>query len=212
MILKVRSLFKRASKADIVKVFSFTAMSTLVRMLTGLISVKAVALIIGPSGIALLGQLNNFSSIILIGASGGINSGVTKYVAEYKESEDKVKILLSTALQITIGCSLVVGLLMIASHSFLSNTIMLSPDYGYVFVLFGLTVVLYALNGLIASILNGYKEFKKFVSVNIAGSILGLIFTLILVLTLGLPGALISAVTFQSVMLFVSLWMIRTLP
>ena len=70
---------------DIVRVFSFTAVATLVKMLTGLISVKVVASIIGPAGVALVGQLNNFTSIAMTVSSGGINSGITKYIAEYKE-------------------------------------------------------------------------------------------------------------------------------
>ena len=57
-------------------------MSTVVKMLTGLISVKVVASIIGPSGVALVGQLNNFATIAMSLASGGINNGITKYVAE----------------------------------------------------------------------------------------------------------------------------------
>lgn len=212
LINKSLILVKKAFQTDIVKVFSLTAISTLVKMLTGLVSVKVVATIIGPSGIALLGQLNNFATIVMTMASGGINSGITKYVAEYKDSDDKVKDLLSTALRITVWCSLAVGLCMILLHRFLSTLIMLSPEYGYVFIIFGFTVFLYALNMMLTSVLNGYKEFKKYVSVNIVGSLLGLLFTLGFILTLGLRGALISAVTFQSVMFFVTLWMIRKLP
>lgn len=212
LINKSLILVKKAFQTDIVKVFSLTAISTLVKMLTGLVSVKVVATIIGPSGIALLGQLNNFATIVMTMASGGINSGITKYVAEYKDSDDKVKDLLSTALRITVWCSLAIGLCMILLHRFLSTLIMLSPEYGYVFIIFGFTVFLYALNMMLTSVLNGYKEFKKYVSVNIVGSLLGLLFTLGFILTLGLRGALISAVTFQSVMFFVTLWMIRKLP
>lgn len=61
--LKFIKRFSKFRQIDLVKVFSFTAISTMVKMLTSLISVKVVALIVGPSGIALLGQLNNFSSI-----------------------------------------------------------------------------------------------------------------------------------------------------
>lgn len=205
-------LFKRAAKADIIKVFSFTAMSTLVRMLTGLISVKVVASIIGPSGIALLGQLNNFSSIAMTISSGGINNGITKYIAEYKSSEIKLKLFLSTALKLTIVCSMLTGLLMILFHQFLSNHVMLSSEYGYIFVIFGFTISLYALNMMLISIVNGYKEFKKYVAINIVGSLIGLIFTLSFVYILGLEGALISAVTFQSVILIITLMMVRNLP
>ena len=209
---KIFQLFRRATKLDIVKVFSFTAMSTLVRMLTGLVSVKVVASIIGPAGVALVGQLNNFATIALSLSTGGINSGITKYIAEYKEDEGKVKDCLSTALRITVACSLLVGLLLILFHSYLSRTVMLSPDYGYVFVIFGFTILFYALNMGLASVINGFKEFKRFVRINIAGSLVGLAFTLSLVLLWQLEGALISAVTFQSIMLFISLWMVRKLP
>ena len=209
---KIFQLLRRATKLDIVKVFSFTAMSTLVRMLTGLVSVKVVASIIGPAGVALVGQLNNFATIVLSLSTGGINSGITKYIAEYKEDEGKVKDCLSTALRITVGCSLLVGLLLILFHSYLSRVVMLSPDYGYVFVIFGFTILFYALNMGLASVINGFKEFKRYVRINIAGSLVGLVFTLSLVLLWQLEGALISAVTFQSIMLFISLWMVRKLP
>lgn len=181
-------------------------------MLTGLISVKVVASIIGPVGVALVGQLNNFASIAMAVSSGGINSGITKYVAEYREDENQIKSLLSTALRITVYSSLIVGLLMIIFHSFLSEIVMLSGEYSYVFIVFGVTILLYALNMMLTSVLNGFKEFQKYVKINIANSILGLLFTLVFVLTLGLKGALISAVTYQSVMLLVTLWMVRKLP
>lgn len=205
MIKKIRNIFK----TDIVKVFSLTSISTLVRMLTGLISVKVVATIIGPSEVALVGQLNNFATIILSLSTGGINSGITKYIAEYKNDNSLVKDCLSTAFKITIICSLIVGLFLIAFNSYLSQYIMLTDEYGYIFIIFGVTIIFYALNMGVASVINGFKEFKEFVKINIAGSIIGVIFTITLVLIWGIEGALISAVTFQSIMLFITLWMIR---
>lgn len=202
-------LFQKACKADIVKVFSLTAVSTLVRMLTGLISVKVVAIIVGPSGIALLGQLNSFSTIIMNIVSGGINNGVTKYVSEHKQNDNTVKYFISVAFRITLVGSLLCGIFMILFHQWLSQIVMLSSDYGYVFLIFGFTVGFYAFNNLLVSILNGYKEFKKYVAVSIVSTLFGLCFTLGLVYYIGLSGALISAVTFQSVMLFVTLWMLR---
>ena len=212
MIHKISQLFHRAAGLDLVKVFSFTALSTLVRMLTGLVSVKVVASIIGPAGVALVGQLNNFATIALSLSTGGINNGITKYIAEYKEDEEKVKDCLSTALRITMVCSLAMAVFLILFHAYLSRYIMLSPDYGYVFVIFGFTILFYALNMGLASIINGFKEFKRYVKINIAGSLFGLVFTLSLVFTWQLKGALISAVTFQSIMFFISLCMVRKLP
>lgn len=202
-------LWKKFLSADIVKVFSLTSISTLVRMLTGFISIKVVSVIIGPSGIALLGQLNSFSTIVMNLATGGINNGVTKYVAEDRDDVQKIRQYLSTSLKITLFCSFFVGLLMIGFNNFLSTIIMKSDRYGYVFVVFGVTIFLYAINNLLLSILNGFKKFKIYVTVNIANSIIGLIFYLLLVYFWELDGALISVVTYQSIMLLISLWMLR---
>lgn len=212
MIYKFASFAKRTAKEDIVKVFSFNAISTLVRMLTGLISVKVVASIIGPCGIALLGQLNNFSTILLGVANGGINSGITKYVAEYKEDESAIKKILSNALQITLFFTFIVSLGLIILHNQLSRLVMLSDEYGYVFLIFGFIIFLYTLNTLLISILNGYKEFKRYVIVNISGTIVGLLFTICFVFSMGLKGALISAVSYQSVVFFITFWICRKAP
>ncbi|MDY5014261.1 MAG: O-antigen translocase [Butyricimonas virosa] len=212
VINKFFSHCKRVAKADIVKVFSFTVVSTLVKMLTGLISVKVVASVIGPAGIALLGQLNNFTVIVMTLANGGINNGIVKYIAEYKEDRGKVIVFLSTALRITLFCSLIIGLFMILFHTYLSKVIMLSSEYGYVFTVFGLTVLMYSLNMMLISVINGFKEFRMYVKISIANSVVGVLFTLVFVYTLGLKGALISAVTYQSVMLCVTFLMVRKLP
>lgn len=212
LIERSKDFVKRAAKADIVKVFSLTSLSTLVKMCTGLISVKVVAAIIGPAGVALIGQLNNFAQILLTFSSGGINSGITKYVAEYKEDNSAIAQFLSSALRITVMCSLACALVLLIGHRYISELIMLSLDYGYVFVVFGITILLYALNNMLISIVNGYKAFRRFVYINIANSIVGVTFTVILVLCWQLKGALIAAVTYQSIMLFITLWMLRDTP
>lgn len=209
LIAKISNLFSRFIKADIVKVFSLTSISTLVKMCTGLISVKVVASIIGPAGVALVGQLNNFATIMMSFASGGINNGITKYVAEYKEDNSYITKLLSNALKITALCSLLCSLFLIILHRQLSEMIMLTPEYGYIFIIFGFTIFMYAINNMLISIINGFKEFKRYVYVNIANSILGVSFTVALVLCWQLKGALIAAVTFQSIMIFITLFMLR---
>ena len=211
LIARSKQFVKKVAKADIVRVFSLTSMSTLVSMCTGLVSVKVVASIIGPAGVALVGQLSNFSSIALALATGGISSGTTKYVAEYKGDESKVKQYIATAFRITVACSHVIGLLLLLLCKPLSKLVMLTPQYWYVFAVFGFTIICYGLNTLIVSIVNGYKQFNKYVKVNIVSSLFGVCFTVALVLLWGLPGALISAVTFQSLMIGVSLLMLRKL-
>ena len=202
---------KRVSKEDIVKVFSFTSLSTIVRMLTGFVSVKVVSMIIGPSGVAMVGQLNNFVTMGQNFASAGINNGVTKYIAEYK-GQDVVKSYLSTSLRMIIGCSLFFGLLIICFNGILSERIMQDIEYRYLFIILGVALIFFALNNLLISVVNGYKQFKKYVIINIANSVLGLGYTLALVFWLGLKGALIGSVTFHSIMFFITIILVRKEP
>ena len=208
----IKLLFKRLIGIDILQVFSLNAIATGVRMLAGMIGVKVVALLIGPSGIALLGQLSNFSTMLLGLANGGITSGIIKYISEFKKDEKKVSSYISNAFRITVICSLLIGVCLILLCTCLSRLILLTDEYYYVFIVFGFTVFFYALNGLIVSIINGYKEFKLYVRVNIIGTIAGTLYSIILVFLWGVPGALINTVTFQSVMIFVTLYLCRKQP
>ena len=208
----LKELIGRFCRSELVKVFSLSSVATLVKMLTGLISTKVVAVLIGPGGVALLGQLNNLVYIVQYLASGAINNGVVKYVSEHKGSVGKVRTLLTNALLVTVVCSLACGTAMIACHGRLSRWIMLSDEYGYIFIVFGVTVILYAFNMLLLSIVNGYREYKMFIRINVANSLTGLVFAVVLTLLYGLPGALIGATTYQSAVFFVTLYMVRRKP
>jgi O-antigen/teichoic acid export membrane protein len=201
MIMKIRQVFS----TDLVKVSFLNGISTVIRMLAGLVSTKVVASVVGPVGIALLGQLNNFSTIILSLANGGITTGITKYISEHSEKGDKTRAYISTAFRITFICSLVTGLAMILGAGYFSDLILKSDEYSVVFYIFGVTIILYALNAMLLAILNGFKEYKLFVKVNIISSLTSLMFSVVMALTFGLMGALVSAVTFQSVVFIITI-------
>lgn len=205
MIAKARQILK----TDLVKVSFFSSISTLVRMLTGFVSVKVVASIIGPSGVALVGQLSNFSSIILTFATGGILNGVTKYVAEYREDTLTIKKVLQTGLLVILTMSVCCAVLMIVFAERLSISFLHSKDLKIVFIIFGFTVVLYSLNTFLIAVLNGLKEFRRYNIINISEAFIGLIFSIILAYIYGVKGALVGAVTYQSIVLFVTLILMR---
>lgn len=206
MLLKLKKIFA----TDLLKVSFLNAIATLVRMLTGFISSKIVAVVIGPSGIALLGQLNNFSTIIMNVCSGGINTGMTKHIAQYSDSERKTRLFLATGFRITAVLSFCCALTLIIGANYFSQRILRSTEYTTVFYIFGGTIMLYAFNAFLISTLNGFREFKKYVAVNITGSIAGLVFTVVLSYAFGIMGALIAFVTYQSVVLIVTIMMITS--
>jgi PST family polysaccharide transporter len=209
MVDKIVTKVKKATKLDMVRVFSFTSISTLVKMLAGFISVKVVAVIIGPAGIALLGQLGNFSTIIMSIATGGIKTGVTKYIAEYKDDTNSINEYIGTAVKITLFFSVLCGLFLIVGSSLLSLKILLDTKYNFVFIVFGVTLIFYTLDTLLLAIINGYKQFNLYVKVSIISSVFGLLLSLILVIPFGMNGALLNAVTSQSLVFIASVFVVK---
>lgn len=205
MVAKIKSIFS----SDLLKVFSFTGLSTLIKLITSYVSVKVVAAIVGPSGIALIGQLQNFINIMITLGAGGINNGVVKYVSENKADRTVLGKFLQNGIRLTVVFSLFFGFLLLVLSKFLSQWILLSSSYAYVFIFFGITLLLLSLNNFFISVLNGFKEFKTFVYINIITSVLSLIFTVALVFFFHLKGALIAAVTAQSIILFVTVFFLR---
>lgn len=203
---------KHMLKSDLVKVSLLNSIATIIRMITGLVSVKVIAAIIGPSGIALLGQLNNFSTILLSISNGGINAGITKYVSEHSDNEEAYTPYLGTGFWITFVLTVILSLVLVFGAGYFAETILLDIKYKTIFYIFGATLFFYSFSTLLISILNGFKEYKKYVIINIAGSIVGLIFSIILSVKFGVYGALLSAVTFQSVLFFLIVGIIAKSP
>lgn len=188
----------------LIKTSVLTAISTIIKVISGFIINKVIAMYVGPSGLAVVGQLQNFIGIITTFSNGAITSGIVKYTAEYQTIEQKQKIF-SSSIIISLFCSLIISIFLFGFSDYLSELILKDVQYSSVFIVFGATIFLFALNTVLMSILNGQKEIKKYILVNIASSIFSLFFTSFLIIHLNLMGALYALVVNQSVIFFVTL-------
>jgi len=188
----------------LIKTSVLTAISTIISVISAFIINKVIALYVGPTGLAFVGSLRDFIITINTFANGATLQGIVKYTAEYQTIEQKQKIF-STSIVISLVCSLIISIFLFGFSEYLSELILKDTQYSSVFVVFGMTVFLFALNTVLMSILNGQKEIKKYVFVNIASSIFSLFFTSFLIMQLNLMGALYALVVNQSVIFFVTL-------
>ena len=193
---------------NLIKTSFFSAIITLIRISAGFVANKVVAVITGPGGVALIGAFSNFISIVLTFANGAINTGVVKYTAEYEDDNEKLKSLFSTSFKISLCCSGIVGVILLLFGSFFSSWIFVNNLYSNPIRVLGVTIILYSLNTLLISILNGKKQIKTYTVVNTLGSLIGLGFTFILVYCFKLEGALYALVLSQSIVFFVTLFFI----
>lgn len=192
----------------LIKTTLYSAITTFIRIASGFIANKIVAIFTGPAGVAIIGQFTNFVAIILTVSNGAINTGVVKYTAEYSSDELKLKKLLSTALKISIFCSLFFGFFLFISADYFSNLILKKSIYKNAIRVLGVTIIFYSLNNLLISILNGKSQIRRYTIVNTFGSIIGLIFTVLLVYFYKTEGALYSIVLSQSIIFFITLFFV----
>ena len=94
----------------LIKTSILTAISTIIKILSGLVINKVMAIYVGPGGLALVGQFRNFSSMLTTFSNGAITQGIIKYTAEYQDIDQKSKIF-STSLIISLVCSVFIGLI-----------------------------------------------------------------------------------------------------
>jgi O-antigen/teichoic acid export membrane protein len=197
---------------NLIKTSLLSLASTTAKMLAGLAISKALAIYVGPAGLAVVGQFQNFVQLALTIAKGGLDTGVTKYTAEYGQDQVRLSHLFATALRICIACCALVSAALVIAADPLSRYFLHSDAYAYVMRLFGVTIGLFVLNSLLLAILNGLQEIRTYIVVNIMQSVLTLALTTALIVSLGLDGALVALVTNQSLVLFVVLWRLRHHP
>ena len=182
----------------------YTGIGTFIGFITGFVVNKVIAVLIGPSGLAIISQFQNFIGISTTIASGGIQQGVIKYVAEVRDNEDRKTLILSTALRISLIFSIIVGVSTLIFSNFLSIQLFQTEEYQYILLIFGCTVVLFGLNQLLMAILNGTGEIKKLVVVKLSSNLFGLLVTSVCVYLYGITGALVSLAISQSIIFFIS--------
>lgn len=190
----------------LIKTTFFSGIITFIKIVSGFISTKIVATIIGPSGVAMVGAFSNFIAIILTFSNGAINNGVVKYTAEYTNRDASAeKKLFSTSLRISFYCSLLIAVLLIFFSKTISSLIFKNDSFYDVILILGFCIFFYSLNSLLISILNGLGKIKAFTIINAIGSIVGLILTILLVYYFQVRGALYALVLAQTVVFFITL-------
>ncbi len=205
----MRRKITQALKSDLVKVSSKTGIATGVKLAASFIVSKVLAILVGPSGIAILGQLSNVGNIIQSLSTGGITIGVTKYVSEYSDDRAAQQKIINNALKITFICSAICTIAVLLSYRYLGDCFFHTEKYNSVILILGSTLFLFSFNSLITSIINGFKNFRLYVIINIATSVISLIATIALVYYWGVYGALLAFVLAPAIVFFISWFLVR---
>ena len=190
---------------NLLKTSFLSSIATVIKILTGFIVNKVLAIYVGPAGIAQIGQLQNFFSIVSNLSNFSISQGVTKYVSFYGEEEDKQIKYINAAITISFIASLITGLLIIVLHRYLSIILLKSDQYADIFIYIGIFLIFYAINSILLAAVNGFKKIRKFTLINVTQSFFGLALSILLTVKWGLSGAMYAYVFSQTLVLLISI-------
>jgi O-antigen/teichoic acid export membrane protein len=193
------NLVRRSFQNTFLKVTGANGLISVAKAFLVIISNKVLAIVIGATGIAMIGQLQNFTTIITQISNGGFNQGLTKYIAENRDNKNEVKEFVGTAFRISFLLTSVTALFIILLSGFLSSRIFDTLEYNSILIIFAFTLFFYNLNSLILSIINGFQEYRKYFKINITTTVVGFVLTIGLVLLLKEYGALLAIVLSQSI-------------
>jgi len=199
---RIQEIFKNNT---LLQVTSQNSVGILVKFFTGLATSKIIAIFVGPSGMALLGNLKNFQNVVNNFSAAGLENGAIRYAAEYKNNKEAFHQFISTLFFIGICVSILLGGVLYLGNNYLNNLIFPSRDFRYIFKLLAFILPLHMLNVYCLAILKGIGEFKKVIVINILTNILNLILIGGLVWQYGLNGAILTMIILPSSILFITL-------
>ena len=193
----------------LVKLFSLNGISVCIKIAIGLITSKMLALFVGPSGMALVGNFRNFFSSVESVASLGFQNGIVKYVVESKDNRNDLRKIISTISISLLSVSIILSCLIYIFSDDL-NTYIFSTSYQYSLVFKGLALALpwYAMSIFLIAVINGLEKFNKVIYINIIGNALGLLVSVGMIWRYNTFGALLSVVISPALLFFVTLYLI----
>ncbi|HDM8051081.1 TPA: O-antigen translocase [Vibrio fluvialis] len=175
----------------LLSVTAFTAILTLIKMVCGFIVSKVVAIYAGPSGVAMLGQLQSMVTSLNGIANSAVNTPVVRYTAENKELN-----LCSPWWRASLTWAVILlSILSLLGVVFASeiSILLFSDDKYYWLVLTCIcSLPLTAIGTLFNSIVNGFEQYRKFIYRGMLSVIVSTSLIVLMIINYGLPGALLT--------------------
>lgn len=186
---------------SLIKTSLLNGIAVAVKVSSAILLNKILALNVGPSGYAVIGQFQNALAVAVSLSGGVIASGVTKGTAEHFYDESMQHAVWQTAVRLSLVATAITSATLLFAGPWLSELLLHRLDMSSVFVCAGLALPAIAANNLLLAIVNGKKELVIYIAANIIGSLLSLVFIGLLTYVWGLYGTLLSIAISPAILL-----------
>lgn len=187
------------------KVANLNSITLGIKIVAGLFTSKFIAIFIGAEGLAQVGNLSSFLKAIQSFSALGFYKGLVKYIAEFRDKNERLSEVLSTSFYIGFISTMAAafGCYYFAEHinTFLFGTV----NYIYVIEALALVLPLYSLNAFCFAIMNGFSKYKFLLIISIIGQVAGLLITLLLIWQDKIDGALVAVAITPALIFLITL-------
>jgi PST family polysaccharide transporter len=156
------------------------------------LSIKVTAIYLGPPGLALVGQLSNFITLVQGGVGNAIQTGVTKLTAGNEGDPERQRHVWRTGFLMAFGLVSLSAAAVIVLARPISAWLFDSPDYWPVMVVAGPCIVLATLGILFMAILAGLKRIREQAYIGIFSTVFGAALFIPLAYRFGIWGGLVG--------------------
>ncbi|STO56905.1 O-antigen translocase [Grimontia hollisae] len=176
----------------LLKTASLSILSTVFKITTALVVNKMMSIMIGPTGLALIGQFQNFIQITNTIGTVGFGSGIVSLTSKHRKNCAELEILWSTTLTCVLFVTSVTSIIIILFNNEFSYLVFGDSSYRFVFIILSVVIFFNNINLIFLSIINGLKKIKRYVLLLILQSIYSFITSIVLIFYFKIDGALTS--------------------
>lgn len=200
---------KTISRTPLFKVTSLNSAGILLKIGTGLVTSKVLAVFVGPGGMALVGNLRNFLTSVESISTLGFQNGIVKYIVEHKDNKAELQKIMSTVFLSLIAVTLVLSGVLFGLASYWNHFIFGNYDFSDIFKILALVLPWYATTVFLIAAVNGLGKFRNVIRINIIGNIIGLLFSIAVIWKYSTFGALLSIIIPPSLLFFAAFYYIN---
>lgn len=168
------------------------ALAHLAKLFTGIIFIKVISIYLGPEGVGKLGHLISFIAILYVFSGGGIQNGIVKFTAEYKQKPKALYNFLIEASQYTFFVTFIISVVLIIFSEKISFFLFEDKSLYWVIIWLSMLQILMSISKMILGVANGFKNTFVFSSSFFLGYTLSIPIIWLLVKNMGFLGAILS--------------------
>ncbi|MBA7854556.1 O-antigen translocase [Enterobacter sp. RHBSTW-00901] len=178
----------------LLKVTASTGVLTLAKMAMGFAIAKVVAIYTGPSGMALLGQIQGFVTALTGVINAPVSNGVVRYTSEYSKNgfNDCSPWWRASLIWVAAIFFILLPVSLLASDK-LSVYFFGDIQYYWIIILTVLLLPISALGTLFLSIINGFQNHRRFIALNFFSVMISSVVMILLIIRYNIQGAIIAA-------------------